>query len=113
VRELTAQNRRVVANQGALVQKKSARRTAAVVGILSAPFVLGATLGAGTASAEPWHVGPVYRAETSGEGAQYFCGKASSLEQTSGVVIVPCTFDAAANVWYRVVFNPVSWGFDF
>lgn len=93
--------------------KKSARRTAALVGIIAAPLVLGATLAAGTASADAWHVGPVYRAETSGEGAEYFCGKASALEQTSGVVIVPCTFDAATDVWYRVVFNPVSWGFDF
>lgn len=95
------------------MQKKSARRTAALVGILSAPLVLGATVGAGTASAEPWHIGPVYRAEMSGEGAEYFCGKAAALEQTSGVVVVPCTFDEPTNVWYRVVFNPASWGFDF
>ena len=95
------------------MQKKSARRAVAMAGILAAPLVLGATVGAGSASAEPWHVGPVYRAETSGEGAEYFCGKAAALEQTSGVVIVPCTFDSATAVWYRVVFNPANWGFDF
>ncbi|AWK72472.1 hypothetical protein CBI38_13670 [Rhodococcus oxybenzonivorans] len=94
------------------MQKKSVRRTAALVGLLAAPLVLGSTVGAGTAGADPWHVGPVYRAETSGEGGEYFCNKAAALEQTTGYIIIPCTFDSAADVWYRVVFNPVNWAFD-
>ncbi|MCQ4120050.1 hypothetical protein [Rhodococcus tibetensis] len=94
------------------MQKKSVRRTAALAGLMAAPLVLGSTVGVGTAGADPWHVGPVYRAETSGEGAEYFCNKAAALEQTTGYIIIPCTLDTATDVWYRVVVNPVNWAFE-
>ncbi|MFD7046291.1 hypothetical protein [Rhodococcus jostii] len=94
------------------MQEKSARRTAVLVGLLIAPVVLGATVGVGTANAQPWQVGPVYRAEFTGDAGETLCGEAARLEQSSGAItIVPCTFDPAANVWYRVVFNPRAWDF--
>ncbi|WP_027501873.1 hypothetical protein [Rhodococcus sp. UNC363MFTsu5.1] len=93
------------------MQTKTTRRTATIVGLLAAPVVLGATLGTATASAEPWEFGPLYRSESSGEGAQYLCSKAEMLERTSrAIVIVPCTQDPVTGNWYRVVFNPLGHG---
>ncbi|PTR26674.1 hypothetical protein C8K36_105247 [Rhodococcus sp. OK519] len=90
----------------------SVRRAAAVFGILAVPLVLGSTAGAGVATAQPWQFGPVYRAESSGEGAEYLCNKALSLEKAyRAIVIEPCTYDPAENVWYRVVFSPAILGF--
>lgn len=80
--------------------------------MVAAPVALGAGIGSATAQADPWHVGPVYRAEMTGEGAQYFCSKAQALEQSSqSVILVPCTTEGA--VVYRVVLNPYNWGFSF
>lgn len=80
--------------------------------MVALPITIAAGLGTATAQAEPWHVGPVYRAEVTGEGAQYFCSKAQALEQSSqSIVLVPCTQDGTS--WYRVVVNPYSWGLSF
>lgn len=90
--------------------KRSARRVAVLVALAAVPMALGSA----TAEAAPWQVGPVYRAEMSGEGSQYFCSKAQALEQASqSIVFVPCTYDADAGVWFRVVLNPYNWGFSF
>nr|WP_296773909.1 hypothetical protein [Rhodococcus sp. (in: high G+C Gram-positive bacteria)] len=90
--------------------KRTAQRIAVLATIVAAPVALGVSIGSASADAAPWHVGPVYRAETTGEGAQYFCSKAQALEQSSqSIVLVPCTRDG--DVWYRVVVNPYNWGF--
>ncbi|MDI9927455.1 hypothetical protein [Rhodococcus sp. IEGM 1341] len=89
----------------------SSRRIAVLTGLLALPLAAGATIGVGTASADEWHYGPVYRAEQSGEGAQYFCNKALSLEHASqSYILVPCTNVADTDVWYRIVVNPYNWG---
>ncbi|MFC7450400.1 hypothetical protein [Rhodococcus daqingensis] len=93
------------------MHKKATRRTARIFVLLAAPVVLGATLGTAPANAEPWEFGPLYRSESSGEGAQYLCSKAEMLERTSrAVVLVPCTQDPVTSNWYRVVFNPLAHG---
>ncbi|MDJ0393683.1 hypothetical protein QMK17_10110 [Rhodococcus sp. G-MC3] len=90
--------------------KRAVRRMAVLATLVAAPVALGAGIGSATADAAPWHVGPVYRAEMTGEGAQYFCSKAQALEQSSqSIVLVPCTQEG--DVWYRVVVNPYNWGF--
>ncbi|WP_072806198.1 hypothetical protein [Rhodococcoides yunnanense] len=91
--------------------KRTSRRIAVLTGVMALPIVVGAGVGATTASADQWHYGPVYRSENSGEGGQYFCSKAQSLEQSSqSIIIVPCTNVPDTDVWYRVVFNPYNWG---
>lgn len=78
--------------------ERAIHRSAAVLGLLAAPILLGATLGAGTASASSWQVGPFFRAEYSGEAGQYLCGKASALEPGWRMtILVPCTYDPEAN----------------
>lgn len=89
--------------------KRATHRSAAVLGLLAAPILLGATLGAGSASASSWQVGPFFRAEYSGEAGQYICGKASSLEPAWRMtILVPCTYDPEAKAWYNVVFDPAK-----
>lgn len=91
---------------------KTSRRIAVLATTAALPIVIGSALGATTAAADPWHVGPVYRAETTGEGAQYFCSKAQALEQSSqSFIVIPCTEEAG--VWYRVVVNPYNWALSF
>lgn len=87
------------------------RRSAVLTGVMALPIAAGATVGVATAAADPWHYGPVYRSESSGEGGQYLCNKAQSLEQaTQSIVLVPCTNEPNTDVWYRIVVNPYSWG---
>lgn len=89
----------------------ASRRIAVLTALLALPLAAGATVGVGTASAEEWQYGPVYRAEQSGEGAQYFCNKALSLERASqSYIVVPCTNVPNTDVWYRIVVNPYNWG---
>ncbi|WP_338888581.1 hypothetical protein [Rhodococcus sovatensis] len=91
--------------------KNVSRRIAVLTGMMALPIAAGATVGAATANADPWHYGPVYRAESSGEGGQYLCNKAQSLEQASqSIVLVPCTNVPNTDVWYRIVVNPYNWG---
>ncbi|MDV6277844.1 hypothetical protein R3Q06_30600 [Rhodococcus erythropolis] len=88
------------------------RRTTALAALLAAPILLGAVIGAGTANAQPWQVGPVYRAEFTGDAAQYLCENAAALEKSEGAItLVPCTADPSINGWYRVVVNPKAWNF--
>ncbi|MFC4603521.1 hypothetical protein [Rhodococcus kronopolitis] len=92
------------------------RRSVAVLGLLAAPIVVGATLGAGSANAAPWQVGPVFRAEYSGESGHYMCDKASAMAPSwQMTVLVGCRFDPPARAWYNVVFDPArlapwTWG---
>ena len=91
---------------------RSVRRTASVLAAVAAPLVVASSLGVGSAEATPWRIGPLYRAETSGESAEYVCNKALGFEKSyRAVVIEPCTYDAAEGVWYRVVFAPDTLGF--
>lgn len=88
------------------------RRTAAVAALVAAPILVGTVVCAGTANAQPWQLGPVYRAEFTGEAAQYMCESAAALEESEGAVtLIPCTSDPGINGWYRVVFNPRAWNF--
>ena len=90
---------------------RTGRRIAVLTGMMAVPIAVGATVGTATAGADPWHYGPVYRAEQSGEGAQYFCNKALSLEKASqSYIVVPCTNVGNTDTWYRIVVNPYNWG---
>ncbi|MBJ7322646.1 MAG: hypothetical protein JHC70_09935 [Rhodococcus sp.] len=90
---------------------RTSRRIAVLTGLLALPLAAGTTMGAATASADEWHYGPVYRAEQSGEGAQYFCNKALSLEKASqSYIVVSCTNVENTDTWYRIVVNPYNWG---
>ena len=91
---------------------RTVRRTAAVLGVVAAPLAFAASFGVASAEATPWRIGPLYRAETSGESAEYVCNKALAMEKSSrAVVLEPCAYDAAQDVWYRVVFAPGALGF--
>lgn len=88
---------------------RTIRRVGAVLGALAVPLVLASTIGVGAADAQPWKLGPLYRGEFSGEGAEYLCNKALLLEKASGATIVqPCTYDPAEGVWYRIVWSTTA-----
>lgn len=93
-----------------LRMNRSNRRIAVLTGMMAIPIAVGTTVGAGTASADEWHYGPVYRSEYSGEAGQYLCGKAQALEQASrSIILVPCTNVPDTDAWYRIVLNPYNW----
>ncbi|MGX7731217.1 hypothetical protein ACWPOB_18420 [Rhodococcus sp. 2H158] len=86
--------------------KNRARRAAALAGLVAAPLALGATVGTASASAAPWQFGPIYRSEWNDEG---FCGKAQLYAETSRqIILVRCTYDSAADVWYFIAFDPAT-----
>ncbi len=62
---------------------RTVRRTAAVLGVVAAPLAFAASFGVASAEATPWRIGPLYRAETSGESAEYVCNKALAMEKSS------------------------------
>ena len=73
---------------------RTVRRTAAVLGVVAAPLAFAASFGVASAEATPWRIGPLYRAETSGESAEYVCNKALAMEKSSrAVVLEPCTYE--------------------
>lgn len=90
---------------------RTSRRIAVLTGMMAVPIAVGATVGIATASADPWHYGPVYRSEFSGEAGQYLCNKAQNLEQAQQMYILqPCTGVPDTDVWYRIVLSPFNWG---
>ena len=90
---------------------RTSRRVAVLTGMMALPIAAGATIGTATASADPWHYGPVYRSEFSGEAGQYLCSKAQALEQAQqSIIIVPCTNVPDTDIWYRIVLNPFNLG---
>lgn len=85
------------------------RRTGALLGVLAAPVVIASTVGSGAADAQPWKLGPLYRGEFSGEGAEYLCNKALLLEKAwHATVLQSCTYDPAEGVWYRIVWSDTA-----
>lgn len=79
---------------------------AAALGVVVAPIAVGATIGAGTAGAAPWQVGPLYRAEFTGEAAQYLCSKSAAHANSSRIIeLVPCTYDSETDSWYRIALD--------
>ncbi|MDV2474365.1 hypothetical protein F8M49_01185 [Rhodococcus zopfii] len=79
---------------------------AAVVGALMAPVAFGITVGAGTARAESWQLGPLYRYEFTGVGAEYFCSKSTAQARAARAIeLVPCTLDPATGSWYRIAID--------
>ncbi|ETT26720.1 hypothetical protein RAJCM14343_0086 [Rhodococcus aetherivorans] len=92
------------------MSKNVAHRAAALAGLVVAPIVLGATVGAGTAAAAPWRIGPLYRAEFAGPDGDAVCPKAEAFDRSLGaVVLVSCSWDPTTNAWFYVVFNPRTW----
>lgn len=75
----------------------------AACGMLVAPAGLALSVGAGTAHAQPWQLGPLHRAEFTGEAAEYFCTKSAAHAHSSRIIeLVPCTFDPGNDSWYRI-----------